>query len=168
MIRRILSFASAISLLTCIVAASLWIFSTFCLTTFGHIGDQHSIYLRSEYGRPTLYFQIRDADDPRGWFLRFYPQTPALAHPAFSGWWTHGGIGYGIGGSRDGHPIYAFIFPYWPFVLAGLPLPAFRFIRKRHRRTNPGHCPACNYNLTGNTSGVCPECGTAITSRAGR
>ncbi|MBI5864182.1 MAG: hypothetical protein HZB38_06720 [Planctomycetes bacterium] len=23
----------------------------------------------------------------------------------------------------------------------------------------PGHCPRCGYNLTGNTSGVCPECG---------
>jgi hypothetical protein len=23
-----------------------------------------------------------------------------------------------------------------------------------------GHCPRCNYDLTGNVSGVCPECGT--------
>ncbi len=23
-----------------------------------------------------------------------------------------------------------------------------------------GHCQQCGYNLTGNTSGVCPECGT--------
>ena len=22
-----------------------------------------------------------------------------------------------------------------------------------------GHCPACGYDLTGNVSGVCPECG---------
>ncbi|HEY8747953.1 MAG TPA: hypothetical protein VIM11_08265 [Tepidisphaeraceae bacterium] len=26
----------------------------------------------------------------------------------------------------------------------------------------PGQCPRCSYNLTGNTSGVCPECGRAI------
>ena len=28
----------------------------------------------------------------------------------------------------------------------------------------PGHCPHCHcgYNLTGNVSGVCPECGTAV------
>ena len=24
-----------------------------------------------------------------------------------------------------------------------------------------GHCRKCHYNLTGNTSGICPECGTA-------
>ena len=26
----------------------------------------------------------------------------------------------------------------------------------------PGHCPACGHNLTGNVSGVCPECGERI------
>jgi hypothetical protein len=31
------------------------------------------------------------------------------------------------------------------------------------RRVFPEHCcPSCGYNLTGNVSGVCPECGTPI------
>jgi hypothetical protein len=30
----------------------------------------------------------------------------------------------------------------------------------RRRRRKRGQCPKCGYNLTGNTSGVCPECGT--------
>ena len=25
----------------------------------------------------------------------------------------------------------------------------------------PGYCKACRYDLTGNVSGVCPECGTS-------
>ena len=29
------------------------------------------------------------------------------------------------------------------------------------RRPKPGHCP-CGYDLTGNTSGVCPECGVEV------
>ena len=29
-------------------------------------------------------------------------------------------------------------------------------------RPRPGHCVKCRYNLTGNTSGVCPECGDQI------
>ena len=29
-------------------------------------------------------------------------------------------------------------------------------------RRPPGHCQTCGYDLTGNVSGVCPECGEAI------
>ena len=32
---------------------------------------------------------------------------------------------------------------------------------KLRRRDLSGHCP-CGYNLTGNTSGVCPECGVEV------
>lgn len=38
---------------------------------------------------------------------------------------------------------------------------AFLFWRDRKICT-PGHCPACNYNLTANESGACPECGTKV------
>jgi hypothetical protein len=30
------------------------------------------------------------------------------------------------------------------------------------RRRRVGHCSTCGYDLTGNVSGACPECGTAI------
>lgn len=30
------------------------------------------------------------------------------------------------------------------------------------RRYEAGHCKQCGYNLTGNVSGVCPECGTKV------
>lgn len=29
-------------------------------------------------------------------------------------------------------------------------------------RTRPGHCQSCAYDLTGNVSGVCPECGGPV------
>jgi len=28
------------------------------------------------------------------------------------------------------------------------------------KKPRPGHCPHCDYDLTGNVSGRCPECGT--------
>lgn len=31
---------------------------------------------------------------------------------------------------------------------------------RRATRYPPGHCQTCGYNLTGNVSGICPECGT--------
>jgi len=32
----------------------------------------------------------------------------------------------------------------------------------KRERLHKGHCTKCDYDLTGNTSSVCPECGTAI------
>ena len=34
-------------------------------------------------------------------------------------------------------------------------------------RRPEGHCRRCGYNLTGNTSGICPECGTPVGEKAG-
>ncbi len=51
------------------------------------------------------------------------------------------------------------IVPLWiPFVTTAIP--TFIFWR-RDRRYPPGHCVDCGYNLTGNVSGRCPECGKA-------
>lgn len=36
---------------------------------------------------------------------------------------------------------------------------AFGLLHRLDRRPKPGHCGSCGYNLTGNLSGVCPECG---------
>ena len=36
------------------------------------------------------------------------------------------------------------------------------WVARRRRPPPPGHCRKCRYDLTGNTSGVCPECGTAV------
>jgi hypothetical protein len=38
---------------------------------------------------------------------------------------------------------------------------AVLFYRDAHR-PNPGHCHSCGYDLTGNLSGRCPECGTPV------
>jgi hypothetical protein len=49
--------------------------------------------------------------------------------------------------------------PLWILLLiSAIPAP---FVWGGSHRTSLGHCPRCNYNLTGNTSGICPECGTS-------
>jgi hypothetical protein len=35
-------------------------------------------------------------------------------------------------------------------------------VRRRSPRYKPGRCRSCGYDLTGNVSGVCPECGGAV------
>lgn len=43
----------------------------------------------------------------------------------------------------------------------GIAVLAVRWADKRPS-AKPGRCRSCGYNLTGNTSGVCPECGAAV------
>jgi len=48
--------------------------------------------------------------------------------------------------------------PLWiPTLVA---LAAAWFFHRKTRVSIAGHCKKCGYNLAGNTSGVCPECGT--------
>jgi hypothetical protein len=58
-------------------------------------------------------------------------------------------------------------FPLWaPFsILAAYPTIAFiRGPMRRWRRMRRGLCVACGYNLKGNVTGVCSECGNKIES----
>jgi hypothetical protein len=50
------------------------------------------------------------------------------------------------------------VIPLWPILLSICVLTATLWWLDR-RRIPPGHCRRCGYNLTGNVSGVCPECG---------
>ena len=52
----------------------------------------------------------------------------------------------------------------WMVVAALATYPTIAFIRgpvRRWRRHRKGLCLKCGYDLTGNESGVCPECGDA-------
>jgi hypothetical protein len=87
----------------------------------------------------------------------------------------HFGFGYAAGsyldyrpqsdGSRRREHFRLLTIPSWvPPLLTAL-LPAWWFPRawrnrRRLRRIARGECGACGYAMTGNTSGVCPECGT--------
>ncbi len=53
------------------------------------------------------------------------------------------------------------LIPLWiPFLVVGIPT---GFLWWHDRLRIPlGHCQNCGYNLTGNVSGVCPECGESV------
>jgi hypothetical protein len=59
-------------------------------------------------------------------------------------------------------------FPLGEIEIGLLILPAVWATRWiiRHRTPAPGHC-RCGYNLAGNTSGKCPECGSVVKRNAG-
>ena len=64
----------------------------------------------------------------------------------------------------DWHPILAsrigVVIPGWyPVGVAGALMAVLWWLDRR--RIPPGHCRKCGYDLTGNVSGVCSECGAS-------
>jgi hypothetical protein len=56
--------------------------------------------------------------------------------------------------------------PTWPLLILLGFYPTYVLVsarkRRRERMRRQGLCVECSYNLTGNTSGVCPECGKRV------
>ncbi len=82
-----------------------------------------------------------------GWLARLYPaRSVPIWLPSVSYW------------ASDGWHV---TLPLWmPFLVAAVPTGWLWWCDRR--RTPPGHCRKCGYDLTGNVSGVCPECGEKI------
>jgi hypothetical protein len=61
---------------------------------------------------------------------------------------------------------YEWAIPVWPLFLAVAAYPTITLFRRLEAAlaTQPGHC-RCGYDLTANTSGICPECGTPVPSQ---
>ncbi len=76
-----------------------------------------------------------------------------FASQTFDRWLLH----YDLQGATK-----TFVVPLWiPLLLAVVTTGVLSW--RRYRLVNrAGHCVSCGYDLTGNTSGVCPECGVEI------
>ncbi len=66
---------------------------------------------------------------------------------------------------REQMLLHALQVPLWLLLPLFAAYPVAAFIRgplRRRRRRKRGLCVRCGYSLTGNVTGVCPECGWAI------
>ena len=93
-----------------------------------------------------VYFSLEPGQGPSpGWITRLEKPTVVF--------WSRYPLRWELG--RHGVCL-----PLWLlFLLATVPTGALWWSDRRRRPD--GHCTRCGYNLTGNISGVCPECGTA-------
>ena len=58
---------------------------------------------------------------------------------------------------------YSFTVPHWFIALIFAIFPAIWLFKcHKRRKLGPNACPSCGYDLTGNETGVCPECGAVI------
>ena len=92
-------------------------------------------------------------------YSRISGEPPTLSGSAFAGF-TWGTV-------MPANTVFFVIrvpLPHLIILLAVYPVVALALRRplRRRRRRRRGLCVGCGYNLTGNVSRVCPECGEAI------
>lgn len=102
------------------------------------------------------------------WIRREHlPESPPrIADGIATGIWGRGHVFHiaGIRFMRDGPSMWDVGFPdALPIALTAV-LPAWWLWRilSRRRHARRGLCRRCGYDLTGNNSGICPECGSPI------
>jgi hypothetical protein len=150
--RRLLSLVCCLSLLLCLAAAVLWINSRSwvrVLTYWSHV-QGFSVASVPDGFRLT---KMTATGEILGWDYRCVGSGPNAQNYD----WQF------IGFKRQSDRFFsAIVIPYW-FASFGLGiLPASRLIGYwRRGQKLVKQCRSCGYDLTGNTSGVCPECGTA-------
>jgi hypothetical protein len=171
MTRRLINLLTAGSLLLCVAVCALWALSHHYDDEYQRaVGDRHCA-VRSLRGLVSLSWT---SADPAWREFRFtgritHPVTgPAcVAYAGLDDWCDHRLLGFGY--SRNpiasglilGTQTFTFLVaPHASLAAAFLALPAALLIASLgRRRRRPGTCRRCGYNLTGNVSGVCPECG---------
>ena len=170
--RRLFNLASGLSLLLCVAVAVL------------NVRSRRTANSLSRYSRGLM---IEAAISDGLVCFRVYTTTLGYAYLTAPVWHVSetplGGIsqssdipnilGFGWNGARltwPGETVTdtAVVIPLWSVTLVTGALPIwwlFRLVRG-DRRMRGGLCHHCGYNLSGNTSGTCPECGTAVATKA--
>lgn len=141
---RLAKFAFALSILS----ALLWLQSL--IVSVAYRGTWASVGVGSGLINPNVYHANKITP---GWGIVWPRELGRTFHwqtwwPAFPLTWHKGAI------------ILSVNIPLWiptlAFALTGVAL------RKSSTRHKPGACKRCHYDLTGNTSSVCPECGAQL------
>jgi hypothetical protein len=171
---RLFNFAAAVSLVLCLTTAGLWVTHRPVVFTSSR---ESGLYIGCDDGFVVSVSKV--LADPRPSFSVSDSNPAALYAWINSMQRRRSIVGFEFGRqyafiSGGGHmQLYATAMvcddgvkiPAWFIVLLTAILPLWWVRTIRHKSKGPG-CLVCGYNLTGNTSGVCPECGTPVPKEA--
>ncbi len=143
----------------CVLLFALWLASGWYYLAFDYVDPEETdgMFLRDigvMNGSLVVVNLIDPNTPPRDLEWQFVVRrwTDALTNTPSQAswtwwWWSWGGLPPIIG------------IPLWlPFLLTALPT-GFLFWSDHRRRMRADCCDKCGYDLTGNTTGRCPECG---------
>jgi hypothetical protein len=159
----------ALSLLLAVMAVVLWVNSHFRSIYISHSSTNRFIYVFSEVGHIAVSMDDRQGTGSRRWTADWnFPSDGEVTDITFEELCFYRelwGFGYAYAEPERAGRIqttYILTLPYWFIALFFTTCPAIAFIRSPYIRRKKGLCIKCGYNLTGNVSGVCPECGEKI------
>jgi len=163
--RRPFNLATILLLLLLVATAALWTRSYFRDDGWSWGTRTGRAGMESFQGRLTLgRIDVPAAElarIPRGRLFVSVPAARAVANYLKPSWSAAGFQVTSL--NQRGYAVRDLRIPYWALLIAaGIPLIV---LIAKLRQVPPGHCRKCRYDLTGNVSGVCPECGTEIRQR---
>lgn len=143
----------------CVLLLTAWGLSTTKVVRWRSTSNRYHFFLgfsavSAAYWRTAEHWPVAERD----YFLGIQRTIPA-------GWGMKDIVGTSLFQpapqlNLTGHKKYVGL-PLWLLTLLAAAPTALLFYRDR-RRIPPGHCRKCGYNLTGNVSGICPECGKVV------
>jgi hypothetical protein len=169
--RWTLNALTVLSLLLCVATAGLSVRS-YWYETFVSSGDYSLDASRGSVLYTKWPAAMRRPNDPPRFMqdVRRPQSTSSLADQMFYiAFDVHSVAGFRTGTVMPGRLPYLLtrlvLIPLWPACGITALLPMMRLVgatRKWRRMRSKGRCRSCSYDLTGNVSGVCPECGTSV------
>jgi hypothetical protein len=146
--RKLLNFVAVVSLLLCLVTVGLWaetMNQTWTIWRWGSEPQPHA----ARVGRGVIV--IEHYPPPITFSDTGNELVPSLIDQP---WIVEGSIRLAVLAA-----IFLLLPTFWLSTFA------YSRLQRRHRLLHQ-LCASCGYDLTWNTSGVCPECGTAVEGKA--
>ena len=148
--RHLLNFLTLLSLLLCVAAAALWLYSYFAYDAVAFSpspAERRAYGLISHHGT-ICFIRVAEGDGASRWMWKH--DRTRNGNPKI-----YGTAGFVAHSERKNFVIGV---PHWTLCLL-LAAPPVLWVRRRRRRREPGLCTSCGYDLRA-TPGRCPECGT--------